>query len=40
MRYPVIIAAILTLAGAQPAAAFTCTVTVKGDAVIIRTDNP
>ena len=40
MRYPAIIAAILTLAGAQPAAAFTCTVTVKGDAVIIRTDNP
>ena len=40
VRYPVFVVASLMLAGAQPAAAFTCKVTVKGDAVIIRTDNP
>ena len=33
-------AALACLAGAQPAAAYTCTVAPHGDAVIIQTDNP
>ena len=40
MRIPVSIVALLALAGAAPAAAFTCTVTPKGDAVTVKIDNP
>jgi hypothetical protein len=32
--------AILLIAGAQPAAAYTCTISPKGDTVIVKTDNP
>ena len=33
-------AALLLVAAAPPAAAYTCTVAPRGDAVIIKTDNP
>ena len=40
MRTPVLIAAFVLLAGAAPSAAFTCTVSPRGDTVIVKTDNP
>ena len=40
MRPQVFVIAVAVLAGAPPAAAFTCALTPKGDAVIVKTDNP
>ena len=40
MRHSVLLVAGLLLAGAQSAAAYTCTISLKGDAVIVKTDNP
>jgi hypothetical protein len=36
----ILIFAILLLADAAPAAAYTCTISARGDAVIVKTDNP
>jgi len=39
VRVFVLIAGVFLLAAAQPAAAYTCTISPKGDAVIFKTDN-
>jgi hypothetical protein len=40
MRTFVFAVALVALADATPAAAFTCTVSPRGDTVIVKTDNP
>jgi hypothetical protein len=40
VRYPIFVVAILALAGTPAFAGFTCTVSPKGDAVVVKADNP